>query len=515
MDFSEILQGLAPRVDPLIQGAAAVAVALALGFIAFVIVKLFGGRFLERVVVPAARFADRLLLDRIAPLTGIKFENFWLRWGVYWFVFLGLAVIGSLPPVALGLGAVLAALIAILAIYRQWEQDETERRLLEDAGDAIPFRNDYRNELLIGLTVMMGFFAIGFSRLEELSPLYSGDPRLPVASTAMFIWGEFLKAIPLVDASEVYGWRNISGLEASGGVGRTATFTVRVIFDLVIIAALIRTVDIIRRITSGLDLRQIERDLATGDIASINAAITELAKLAMRGRLNALRVLTDIALTRRINGKVSALNHREDAARALMDITELRGDLAIGLVAVEGLNAVARGRNREASPLDWAGTQNTLGNALVVLGEMAGDPARLEEAVQAYQNALEVYTCEAGPANWAMAQNNLGNALQVLGEMAGDPARLEEAVQAYRNALEVYTREASPADWAMTQNNLGIALGVLGGMAGDPVRLEEAKAIFEDLAVFRTERGDAEAAEAAREKIREIERLLDDLRGNG
>ena len=62
------------------------------------------------------------------------------------------------------------------------------------------------------------------------------------------------------------------------------------------------------------------------------------------------------------------------------------------------------------------------------------------------------------PLDWAMTQNNLGNALRRLGERESGTARLEEAVAAYRAALEERTRERVPLDWATTQNNLGTAL---------------------------------------------------------
>ena len=71
------------------------------------------------------------------------------------------------------------------------------------------------------------------------------------------------------------------------------------------------------------------------------------------------------------------------------------------------------------------------------------------------------------PLDWAMTQNNLGNALSTLGERESGTARLEEAVAAYRAALEERTRERVPLDWAMTQNNLGNALqGWASGRAG-------------------------------------------------
>ncbi len=62
---------------------------------------------------------------------------------------------------------------------------------------------------------------------------------------------------------------------------------------------------------------------------------------------------------------------------------------------------------------------------------------------------------ERVPLNWATTQNNLGNALLRLGERESGTARLEEAVAAYRAALTERTRERVPLDWATTQNNLG------------------------------------------------------------
>jgi hypothetical protein len=48
---------------------------------------------------------------------------------------------------------------------------------------------------------------------------------------------------------------------------------------------------------------------------------------------------------------------------------------------------------RERAPLQWAATQNNLGNALWTLGARESGTARLEEAVSAYREALKEYTC--------------------------------------------------------------------------------------------------------------------------
>jgi tetratricopeptide (TPR) repeat protein len=86
----------------------------------------------------------------------------------------------------------------------------------------------------------------------------------------------------------------------------------------------------------------------------------------------------------------------------------------------------------------------------------------LGQAVAAYRAALEERTRERVPLDWAMTQNNLGNALFTLGEREGGTARLEQALAAYRAALEELTRERVPLDWARTQTNLGTALSTLG-----------------------------------------------------
>jgi tetratricopeptide (TPR) repeat protein len=129
---------------------------------------------------------------------------------------------------------------------------------------------------------------------------------------------------------------------------------------------------------------------------------------------------------------------------------------------------------RDRVPLNWAMTQNNLGNALRKLGERESGTARLQEAVAAYRLALEEWKRDRVPLDWATTQNNLGNALQTLGERESGPSRLEEAVAAYRLALEEWKRDRVPLDWAMTQNNLGDALRILGEREGGTVRLEEA-----------------------------------------
>jgi tetratricopeptide (TPR) repeat protein len=148
--------------------------------------------------------------------------------------------------------------------------------------------------------------------------------------------------------------------------------------------------------------------------------------------------------------------------------------------AVAAFRDALKEYTRERVPLDWATTQNNLGNALRSLGERESGTARLEEAVAAYRDALKEYTRERVPLQWATTQNNLGAALSRLGERESGTARLEEAVAAYRDALQERTRERVPLQWATTQNNLGTALASLGERESGTARLEEAVAAYRD-----------------------------------
>ena len=108
---------------------------------------------------------------------------------------------------------------------------------------------------------------------------------------------------------------------------------------------------------------------------------------------------------------------------------------------MSAIREALREHTRERMPLQWATTQNNLGNALGRLGEREGGTERLEEAVSAYREALKERTREQVPLQWAQTKNNMGNALWKLGEREGGTGRLEEARAATALALGVY-REA-------------------------------------------------------------------------
>ncbi|MGH6852763.1 MAG: hypothetical protein ACREDJ_06120 [Methylocella sp.] len=73
-------------------------------------------------------------------------------------------------------------------------------------------------------------------------------------------------------------------------------------------------------------------------------------------------------------------------------------------------------------------------------GTSSGDNKALTEAIDSYRRFRALMPRSEYPLQWATTQNNLGNALQPLGERESETARLDEAVAANREALQENTR---------------------------------------------------------------------------
>ena len=167
-------------------------------------------------------------------------------------------------------------------------------------------------------------------------------------------------------------------------------------------------------------------------------------------------------------------------------IGEQTGSNEALLTAIANYKAALSNTARDHSPLQWARTQNNLGNSLTTLSERETGTSHLEEAAEAYRAALLELRRESRPLDWALTQNNLGCALAAIGERETSTARLEEAVAAFRTALTEAKRERAPLQWAMTQNNLGNALQTLGEREDSCPRLEEAVEAYRAALLERT-----------------------------
>jgi hypothetical protein len=104
---------------------------------------------------------------------------------------------------------------------------------------------------------------------------------------------------------------------------------------------------------------------------------------------------------------------------------------------------------RDRVPLDWATTENNLGNVLGELGVRESGTDDLRAAVTAYQSALQERTRDRVPLDWAATENNLGYALDDLGVREQNATYLQDAVTDWNSSLSVFRNEPMPP-WATT-----------------------------------------------------------------
>ena len=128
--------------------------------------------------------------------------------------------------------------------------------------------------------------------------------------------------------------------------------------------------------------------------------------------------------------------------------------------------------------MQYATTQNNLGNAYTNLPEVRDKEANLKLAIVAFEEALRVHAFEAFPVQYASTQNNLGTAYSSMAEVHEREANLNLAIGAFREALRVFTFEALPQYCAATQFNLVRVYLDLGGARLAGGATEEAKDLF-------------------------------------
>jgi uncharacterized caspase-like protein len=150
-----------------------------------------------------------------------------------------------------------------------------------------------------------------------------------------------------------------------------------------------------------------------------------------------------------------AWRYKNREADAWQDHGSQEGDPASLKRALDDYAVALTLVSRDERPLDWAKTQNNLGNTLQIIGKREPGVEKLEAAIAAYRLALKATSRKADAKMWAQMQNNLGVALAELGDKANRLPYLNQAVFAYDLALDVRTRAAEPELWAETQVNLG------------------------------------------------------------
>lgn len=155
--------------------------------------------------------------------------------------------------------------------------------------------------------------------------------------------------------------------------------------------------------------------------------------------------------------------------------------------AIVEYNAALSYRTPESTPLEYASTQNNLGNALANLAEFESEPSNyLKQAIVAFDEALLYWTPESDPLNHANIQNNLGNTYQLLSTIEDREINVERAIASYNAALNYFTSEAIPLSRATTQNNLGNTYRILSEVRDQADNLKRSITAYEEALIIRT-----------------------------
>jgi len=180
-----------------------------------------------------------------------------------------------------------------------------------------------------------------------------------------------------------------------------------------------------------------------GDDPKMAALKTNVDKAVEAGQVvEADALLADVEVEQRRSLERLAVDAAETSAR--------RGDLALtrlryGEAAKYFANAAA------LFPSDGSGGDKRIGylqkeaSALYQQGDELGDNDALFLAIERYQRLVHLMPRERMPLQWASTQNDLGNVLLSLGQRESGVARLEQAITAYFDALKEWTEDRAPS----------------------------------------------------------------------
>ncbi|WP_291076049.1 hypothetical protein [Hyphomonas sp.] len=343
--------------ETLVDAIAALVCTFAFGMVVIVVYRLFSSRFTGNMLITFFRVTDRFLIERVAPVTGIRKPSAMQRWALLLAWFLLWTLIAVFAPYWYGMWATILGVLSVLAIYRAWKKDETGRRLRETQNKATSDKSDLSNELLLGLIFLMAFFTIGFSRLGEVEASLKGDAIIPYAQSTAFVGGELLMALPIIDVSEVFDWNNPSGLAPGGPIGKLLQLALRVFLDLVILTTLFQILDIIRRQRTGEDLREIRRIIRDGEPSRrVDEALTQLTCFARHGSLNAQREIEFLIQDAATGSSVYTFPRLSELSFELSGLANKFGVSRFRLSAIIALEKADRARTTSSSPHQRAET---------------------------------------------------------------------------------------------------------------------------------------------------------------
>ena len=123
-------------------------------------------------------------------------------------------------------------------------------------------------------------------------------------------------------------------------------------------------------------------------------------------------------------------------------------------IAIKAYEEALKVYTLDRFPMDYAMTQNNLGNAYSTLAEVEAKAENCKKAIKAYEEALKVRTLDRFPMDYAMTQNNLGTAYSTLAEVEAKAENCKKAIKSYEEALKVYTKKDFPEIYPLIEGNL-------------------------------------------------------------
>jgi tetratricopeptide (TPR) repeat protein len=246
-------------------------------------------------------------------------------------------------------------------------------------------------------------------------------------------------------------------------------------------------------------------------------------------------VLTDLA---EAHAAVAArMNPGADAQGAKPEVEHLRK-------AIDANEQALLLYTPQSTPLDWANTQQRLGD---ILRELASRVERTDaenlydQSVSAYHAALSVYTLQSAAAHWAEIQESLGDALFAqasrrddeastgnqrtgaggsassgssgsgkAGALAKQAKTLGEAASAYGSALRYFQQDQMPMRWAGMNHRLARVYVRYAEVQATRGRFTDASELLEKARVHLTSSTateqftDVESARQVRDQIEQI-----------
>ena len=218
---------------------------------------------------------DSLLVFAVANALGANSLNPFLRFGLLLGMLLPCTFLGWYLPAPWGLIPLSLALLGSLSIARRWAWMEEDRenamlaRRFEGDHIRVGFSQDLKDEALVGFAVLFVIVPIALRQLHmafdgrafDINP--SGDLDHLLAWLSFF-GTEMAKAVPFVDWTEIYkvgGSSTINLNDSAIGVGQHIIFGMRILVDLVLLAAFLQAISITQRTKKLKEMFYVERSM--------------------------------------------------------------------------------------------------------------------------------------------------------------------------------------------------------------------------------------------------------------